>query len=417
MSSASLLVPETAYLGEMPDDELVQLQARISMLRRQFDVAAARVAGEIALRSAHSLGSSGLAQRLGARTPEALVQSVAGVSRAEARSLVRVGSVLEGESPWLAAVSTALSSGSLAIAAAEAVAVNLGAPSATVAADDLADAAAALVRSAPGRTPEAIAAEARSVRDTLDAEGVGDRENARRDGRFLRLIPQPDGMTRITGLLDPESAAVVVAAVDRVTAPARGGPRFVDASRALLTDDGRTPDQLAVDALVDMVALATRADDGRIFGDVAPTVTLHVTLSELERDRGSARFEGQTASVSLDTVRRHVCSGGLLPVLFDGTEPIDVGRAHRLFTRRQRRALAARDGGCRFPGCERPPSWTEAHHLEEWSRGGATDLSNGILLCRHHHLLVHNNGWVITRDGAGGFEFVAPARGPAAPAR
>lgn len=87
-----------------------------------------------------------------------------------------------------------------------------------------------------------------------------------------------------------------------------------------------------------------------------------------------------------------------MPVLFDGRRVIDVGRSSRLFTRRQRVALAARDGGCRFEGCDRPPSWTEAHHIEWWSRGGATSIDNGILLCRHHHLLVHDHGWNIRPD-------------------
>ena len=74
-----------------------------------------------------------------------------------------------------------------------------------------------------------------------------------------------------------------------------------------------------------------------------------------------------------------------------------LGRETRLYTRRQRVALAARDGGCRFPGCDRPPSWTEAHHIIPWSEGGATDLSHGVLLCRHHHLLLHNNDWRFER--------------------
>ena len=90
-----------------------------------------------------------------------------------------------------------------------------------------------------------------------------------------------------------------------------------------------------------------------------------------------------------------------MPILFDQSgEVLDVGREQRTFTRRQRIALAARDGGCRFPGCDRPASWTEAHHIVEWSRGGCTDVADGILLCKHHHLLIHNNGWRIERERA-----------------
>src|SRR5690606_4902668 len=67
---------------------------------------------------------------------------------------------------------------------------------------------------------------------------------------------------------------------------------------------------------------------------------------------------------------------------------------------RQRVALAARDGGCRFPDCDRPPSWTEAHHIVPWSHGGRTDVADGVLLCRHHHMMLHNNGWRIVREHA-----------------
>ena len=61
------------------------------------------------------------------------------------------------------------------------------------------------------------------------------------------------------------------------------------------------------------------------------------------------------------------------------------------------------------PGCDRPPSWTEAHHIQHWARdGGRTDIADGILLCRHHHLLFHNNGWEIEREGCA-YWLVPPA--------
>ena len=70
----------------------------------------------------------------------------------------------------------------------------------------------------------------------------------------------------------------------------------------------------------------------------------------------------------------------------------------RLYSKKQKTALAARDGGCMWPGCDRPPSWTEAHHVDHHHKGGKTTIENGILLCRFHHLLLHNNHWNITRD-------------------
>src|SRR5690606_13676877 len=117
------------------------------------------------------------------------------------------------------------------------------------------------------------------------------------------------------------------------------------------------------------------------------------------RGRGHGRIEGHPEPVSIDTVERHTCDSGTIDITFDTNgQAIDVGREQRLFTHRQRIALAARDGGCMAPGCERPPSWTEAHHIKHWNRDhGKTDLDNGILLCRHHHLLFHDHAWEIIR--------------------
>jgi hypothetical protein len=128
-----------------------------------------------------------------------------------------------------------------------------------------------------------------------------------------------------------------------------------------------------------------------------PAVRVLVSGTTLSTRRGSGRIEGQADPVSLETVERIVCTSGTVPVVFDDNgQAIDVGREQRLFTPRQRIALAARDGGCRWPGCERPPAWTEAHHVRHWKRDhGPTDLENGILLCRHHHMLLHDNHWEI----------------------
>jgi hypothetical protein len=156
-----------------------------------------------------------------------------------------------------------------------------------------------------------------------------------------------------------------------------------------------------LDSLVAMVRIAAGADPGTLFGDSRPAVRILVDARELERGAGSAQLEGQSASVSIETVERHICSTGAVSVVFGSEgQPINVGRSQRLFTAAQRLALSARDGGCRFAGCDRPPSWSEAHHIVPWSRGGPTDIVNGILLCRHHHLLVHNNGWGISREGS-----------------
>ncbi|TFB97592.1 DUF222 domain-containing protein [Cryobacterium sp. HLT2-28] len=116
---------------------------------------------------------------------------------------------------------------------------------------------------------------------------------------------------------------------------------------------------------------------------------------------GHGSIEGSPAPISLATVQRQLCDTGYLGILFTDTgQPIDVGREQRLFTPAQRTAMGARDGGCIWPDCDRPPAWTEAHHLKEWLlQHGYTDLADGVCLCHPHHLLLHNTGWVIIRDG------------------
>jgi hypothetical protein len=79
------------------------------------------------------------------------------------------------------------------------------------------------------------------------------------------------------------------------------------------------------------------------------------------------------------------------------SQPLDVGRNTRVIQPAQRSALAVRDRGCVFPGCQRPLAWCDGHHLWHWVDGGPTDLDNLALLCRAHHRSVHEGGWQLTR--------------------
>ena len=406
---AGFRVPAPA---DLDDAALMEAQRSIAGVGRHVDAWAASVAGEIEHRSRRELGHSGLAQRLGARTPEKLVQHLTGSTQQQSRTLVRVGALMTSpvadarpSAPWLVQVTAAVTAGKLSLGAADAIRIGLGEPDNDVAADDLITAACRLLALAHTVTVEQLAVAARDARAELDLDKVADREQRMRDRRYLRFTPQLDGMTRVTGLLDPESAAHIAAAVDAATAPRRGGPRFVDPTAAasaeqLLADD-RTTDQIIVDTFVALTRIATQADDGTILGSRRPVVQIHVTDRDLRERRGLGRIEGQLDPVSIATIERYLCESGAVPISFDQCgEVLDLGREQRTFTRRQRIALAARDGGCRFPGCDRPASWTEAHHITEWSRGGLTDVADGILLCQHHHLMIHNNGWQITREHA-----------------
>ncbi|MEO8095727.1 MAG: DUF222 domain-containing protein [Pseudolysinimonas sp.] len=392
-------------LGAMPDEGLMQLQRTLAASRRRIDAALAAVAGELGRRSTRDLGYQGLAQRVGARTVEKLVSNLTGVSLTEARAMVSAGEMMSGESDWLGPVAAGVASGDLSVGAAAAIRAGLGEPNADIDLAELARAAERLARQAVTQSPEKAAQSARQVRDDIDAAGVADRETAMRNRRYLRLYKLPDGMTRVSGLLDPESAALVGDALDRVTMPRRGGVRFVDPGEktraSAIAADTRTTEQLTVDALVQMIRLAAAIDDGAIFGMKAPAVRVHVRLSDLQRGEGSAFAEGQDSALGMGTVHRFICDGGVVPILFDDDgRSINVGRTQRLFNDRQRIAIAARDGGCMMTACDRPPAWTEAHHINEFENGGRTDIDDGIALCRYCHLWLHNTGGRIVRKGS-----------------
>jgi hypothetical protein len=100
---------------------------------------------------------------------------------------------------------------------------------------------------------------------------------------------------------------------------------------------------------------------------------------------------------------RLACNPVITPVLLDSDGGLlDLGRSQRLFTATQHKALALRDAGCRFPGCNRPPAHTDAHHISPWADGGPTTMQNGLLLCRYHHRKVHQEGWTISTTSSGG---------------
>jgi hypothetical protein len=284
--------------------------------------------------------------------------------------------------------------------------------------ESLAAASEQRLAEADGASADHLLRRARQVRDQLDAEGIARRERERQDARSVTRWIRRDGLYQVSAVLDPENGRAVFAAFDAILGPRRGGPRFVDPvekKRACaIIEDPRTDAQLAADALVDMIRVATHASTSTIFGRNRPTVRVIVAETALGACHGSADTSPSTTSpahgyiegvldpISIETVERHLCDTGSVGVMFDDDgQCVNVGRDRRLFTERQRIGLAVRDGGCLFGDCDRPASWCEAHHLKQWARDhGKTDIADGVLLCRFHHLLVHNNHWEIVRDGA-----------------
>ena len=410
-------------LERCSDRELLDLIAQSAQHERLARAHSAVLAGELSRRSAPELGHAGLAQKLGHRTPQKLIQATTGSTSRDAAQAVRVGGLAHTH-PWLKSVAVQIASGVVSTDAADAIRTGLGSPGEGVTAEQLAHAAAELGVTAGAVDADRLFVLARDVRDELDAAGIVDRERAARDAREFRLHRLPDGTVRIVWRLDPVEGSVLSEVYDRATSPRRGGPRFVsDEDRAQrIADDPRSTEQLASDAFFGLVTAGAEVDPSQLLGRGAPAVRVTITERELSARTGRGRLQAGQLAVSLETVERLVCTQGTIPVVFDSHgQPLDVGRERRLFTPRQRIALAERDGGCLWPGCDRPPSWCEAHHIEHWARDhGRTDVADGVLLCKHHHLLLHDHHWEIERRGPVRAEYwliPPPDRPEAAPRR
>lgn len=222
------------------------------------------------------------------------------------------------------------------------------------------------------------------VRAQSDAlEDVEERAVARRE---LRIAPSPvDGMVRLTGHLDAEGAETLLAALSPLAAPEPGHDG---------TPDPRTSSRRAADALVTLARRALDAGAVGVEACVRPHVTLTVDAGTLATGHGPLPQLTHLGAVSDGAARRISCDAEVTRTTLDGEGvPLDVGRTTRLVTGGLRRALVARDQGCAFPGCGRPPSWCEAHHVVHWCDGGVTALANLVLLCGHHHRAVHHRGW------------------------
>jgi hypothetical protein len=138
-------------------------------------------------------------------------------------------------------------------------------------------------------------------------------------------------------------------------------------------------------------------------------VVVHVDEDAL---KGSSEARGEIEGgplIALETVRRLACDTSVVRVTEDASGNIlDIGRKTRVIPSAIKRALRIRDQGCQFPGCTTDHRFCDGHHVKHWSQGGNTSLSNLVLLCRHHHRLVHEGGYTVEASHQGGFIFHSP---------
>ena len=147
--------------------------------------------------------------------------------------------------------------------------------------------------------------------------------------------------------------------------------------------DDRSPAQRRLDALFDVVV----SDGDR---PSKPTVLVHVGAGRLT-DGAHGLGELDDHVLDYPSIHELTCDTAISRIVMSPESlPLDIGRSTRTVPDPMRRAVIARDRHCRFPGCRRPARWCDAHHIVHWIDNGHTEVDNLILLCRHHHTLVHN---------------------------
>ncbi|MCW6009497.1 HNH endonuclease [Micromonospora sp. CPCC 205371] len=231
------------------------------------------------------------------------------------------------------------------------------------------------------------------VAEDADRRAVERDEKRAQQTRAFTLTNNGDGRFRLTGWLDAEAAAIVNAALDPLCKP----------------DTDRTPTQRRADALVEICQLALRTTHLPENGGDRPQIVVTVPYDVARKELRQGQLDtGET--LTAEQVRRLACDSQIIPMVLGGDgQVLDVGQSRRLFTGPLRRALVARDGGCAFPGCDRPPQWCDGHHIRHWATGGDTALNNGVLLCGHHHRVIHRGEWEARMADDGRPEFIPPA--------
>ncbi len=388
-------------LGGHAEADLVAATERVAQQRRALEVTLVTLVSELVSRGVEAPGGLSRVDWLRLHDPS--------LTAGQAKAFVTVGAAL-AQARW-ARLRMLVATQQVTVANAAQV-IDFDERVAPVADPaDLHTAITDLTAQAGVLRPEELARLARHHTEQVRPPRDEDRlDSARRQARGLWFTPPTKtGMVGLRGMLDPEGAAILKAAIDPLSAPR---PEKDEHGHTTAPDD-RTPARRRMDALLAITQRGVAAARGVPVTEKAKVVvlidydTLANDLTELSDVDGLGRSKGSGTTLTGDVlspsvVRRMACDAGIIPVVLgrDGA-PLDVGYRERLFTYSQRLALIARDKGCSFNGCTVPATWCDAHHVVPWQRGGKTDLSNGALVCPKHHTHVHEHDLTATVTATG----------------
>jgi Domain of unknown function (DUF222)/HNH endonuclease len=390
-----------------PTTELMDTLSEAEALKSTLDallVGVIRELGATAGAAAHGWASTG-----------DLVTAVSGGHKQHGPALVRFADRLS--QPVLAPVETALADGWLSTTKVQVIARTL---ETLPPGDTRGRAVALLLEEAKRLDATDLTKAARHLLTLADPDGADRRaerelereERAAHAHRHLAITSDQAGGAWIRGRCSAEDAATVRAALMSLAAP-RPTEAVCRPERCTTPGcrHGRDPRDHGARMLDALVELCTRAETAQLLPtDHGAPVRLTVLLSfDALREQLGVGATGTGEQLSAAAVRRLACDSEVIPaILGTPSELLDVGQAQRLVTPGLWRALVARDQHCRFPGCGRPPLMCHAHHVRHWADGGPTALANLLLLCGHHHRLVHAGPWRIAPTGPGDFAFQPP---------
>lgn len=366
--------------------ELAGLFTRFEQQRRRMESADHTMIAQ--------LQEAGLAGEFGRTSTADLLIELTRIAPAEAGARVRAARDLGPRrepcglplKPLFARVADAQRAGSISAAHAKVITSTVTAiPSEK--SFDLADPVeACLVEQAEHLDPKRLAAAARRLLATVDPDGAAPSEAEQARRRDFTIAQDRNGYWRIAGCGTDEFAAFGCTALDALSAPQPS----VDG----LPDD-RTPGQRRHDAMIEIFRRILQSGTLPDCGGTPVTLALTVRAEDLDEGGGIAVTETGNTIVMTAAMRLADECELFTTVLDRAGAVLCAGRARRLANRAQRRALAARDGGCSFPGCTRPASWCEVHHVVSWKHGGLTDIDNLVLVCGWHHREFERRGWLV----------------------
>jgi hypothetical protein len=250
-----------------------------------------------------------------------------------------------------------------------------------------------LLQSAQTMDPGQFTTVAKNFEHRVDAAGALAEANHAYQRRYFHISEPKDGIVRLDGVLDAEGGATLRTALQAFMKP--------------IANDQRSYGQRNADALVELGR--QRSGGKRDGAGPRPQLIIRATVDTLAGTKGAPAGELEGGgTVPAETVQRYACDSAITRITGRGELDHELNHASRTLPASTRRALEARDRHCVFPGCGRPLTWCDGHHLVWWTRGGATALPNLALLCRPHHRMVHEESWRLERTTDGNWKAKPP---------